>query len=178
MECLSTLGARRVLDVGTGASSLPALLETAGIRVRAIDQQSSYWQGGFFNHHVLVERVEAGRVDGTYDAVLLISTLEHIPAWREAVATLARTSRHLVLTVPYTEGNEHANIHPAGGLTRVFGADDLGEIEAAWGGKVVSRKFVACWSGSRYYEGEQVPPHEVQDPRAAHVGLFLISRGE
>ena len=84
---LNALQPQRVLDVGSGISALPSLLATCGFLVTATDNVSDYWTSGMLNRHwhTVDDDIRRSRLTGQYDAVLCISTLEHIPEHADAV---------------------------------------------------------------------------------------------
>ena len=120
-------GCRTVLDVGTGRSPWPALLTTAGMDVTAIDAMDDYWQkrGGFFNHHYPVEHHDIReRIDGHYDAVTCISTLEHIEQWEKALQNMKSCAGRVILTVPV---GDRYRILEDQVLTQVFTPSMIGQ---------------------------------------------------
>jgi SAM-dependent methyltransferase len=100
--------ARRVLDVGSGTTAWPALLSNCGYHVTATDQMGVYWNGRYFNQHYHIIRDDITRtgMTVTFDAVMFLSALQHVPDHEAAVAALGELVAPgglLVLAVPYNE---------------------------------------------------------------------------
>ena len=98
-QCLS------VLDVGTGNNSFASTMIHCGYNVTAIDKMEGYWKS-FKNHHIYVinDDITKSELDDTFDAVICISTLEHIVNYEDAVSNMVKMLNHkgiLILTFPY-----------------------------------------------------------------------------
>jgi SAM-dependent methyltransferase len=106
----------RVLDVGAGESTVSLSLATLGYRVVALDPRGSPFEHPYLE--VVAKRIEDYNPDERFDAILCISTIEHIglPAYSltpspadadrralEALGAMLSPSGILVLTVPYAE---------------------------------------------------------------------------
>ena len=100
-----------LLDVGSGRGAFlfPLLTEIPGVDVTSIDILShrvdllqSVAIGGISNLHALERNLCDWDVpDGSFDAVILLEVLEHIPDVEKAVANAVRIAgKYLVVTVP------------------------------------------------------------------------------
>lgn len=120
---LSRVYPKSVMDVGSGLSAFPALVQEGGtIEVVAIDNWKDYWIAPFVNSHfsVVSDDITEEKARGPFEAITCISTLEHIrsfyPAVKNMVAALA-PSGVLIMTFPFCEAVYHHNIyeHPEAG---------------------------------------------------------------
>ena len=127
-----------VLDVGATESSLSLSLATLGYQVTAIDPRPNPLQHERL--HVVVGRVEEWEHEGEFDAVLCLSTIEHIGTRaydQEAtdrrvdleamkrIRDLTRPGGILVLTTPVGRGSGDK-------LGRVYGREGLDELLEGW----------------------------------------------
>jgi hypothetical protein len=168
--------AQTVLDVGTGLSCWPAMLELCGLSVTATDNWSDYWGDARpVNRHyeIIDDDICQTRLSGPYDLVTCLSTLEHIADWPCAVETMLSLSRYVYLTVPFHETVSAADAYglPDAGYTnpypcRIFSRDDVSE----W--PIVSETFWLCFTGPFWTQGERVVPREVE--AGGHLAGFLV----
>lgn len=118
---------KRILDVGTGMTSLPHLMRNCGFHVTATDNIKDYWPKGMVNrhYHVINDDITHSSLAATYDAITCISVLEHIQEHREAIKSMYRLlapGGRLVLTCPYNEEQYVRNVYtlPASSVTESF----------------------------------------------------------
>ena len=119
---LSQIYPRKVLDIGTGVTSLPRLLRQCGFLVTAIDNVRDYWTSGMINshYHIIDDDITDTQLTEKFDFITCISVLEHIEKSGSAVRNMFNllTPRgHLVLTFPYTENNYIENVYHQDGST-------------------------------------------------------------
>src|SRR3982074_1624014 len=78
---------KTILDVGTGATALPALMANVGAVVTAIDNIKDYCPDGMINRHWLVldDDIQRTKLTQKFAMVTCISTLEHIKEYDAAV---------------------------------------------------------------------------------------------
>lgn len=178
LRAVNLCGPREVLDVGTGATSWPHLLASAGLAVTAIDKVEGYWTGGLFNRHfyVLRDDVTRTRLGREFDLVTCMSTLQHVPAADAAVTgvfDLTKPGGHLVLTFPYNErryvedvyslpGSSYGRAFPFG--CHVFSREQLDGWLTRSGGELVAQEYYRVFTGELWSFGERLFP-----PR--HVGV-------
>jgi hypothetical protein len=182
---------RTVLDVGPGLSSWPHLLKLSGIRVDAIDKSEGYWAEGVFNRHYLVERediTETPQNSKMYDMVTCISTLEHIPNYKDALIGMfgrLKENGHIVLTTPYNEKKYVRNIYETSGagygrdyprLCQVFNRRSLEAPVEKLGGEVVDQEYYRLFSGEFFTYGQRICPPERSHSTSAHLACLLIRR--
>ncbi|KPK97628.1 MAG: hypothetical protein AMJ95_08075 [Omnitrophica WOR_2 bacterium SM23_72] len=105
-----------VLDIGSGTTSLPSLMNTCGFVVTAIDNIYDYWPSGMFNKHFYVvnDNIVQTKITEKFDLITCISVLEHIKNHKSAIQnmfSLLKPGGHLVLTFPYNENSYIENVY-------------------------------------------------------------------
>lgn len=114
---ISHLWPRTAIDVGTGMSPLPAMLQNCGILTSAIDNIEDYWENDMLNKHFWVKNEDITCLvnNQKYDLVCCISVLEHIndhdKALKGLTSLLKDTNSRLILTFPYTEDSYCSNVY-------------------------------------------------------------------
>ena len=171
-ENLSQTYPKSVLDVGTGRTALPQMMRTCGFLVTAIDNVRDYWPSGMINrhYHVLDDDILDPRINGPFDFITCISTLEHIREHDRAVKmmfSLLRPGGRLVLTFPY---NEKAYVENVYALPGSIGADKYSFITQAFSRReidrwandnratVFSQEYWRLFDGPYWTIGERVSP--------------------
>jgi len=144
----------RILDVGAAESMIPLSLASLGYSVTALDPRP--YPVEHPNLTVTVGTIEDLTAVEPFDAVLCISTLEHVgsgeygqaeeagadAAALERIGSLLRTEGLLVLTAPYGEAVD-------GKGARVYDRARLDELLAGWNVDdltVVRRRNAITWS--------------------------------
>ena len=154
-EVITRTAPKTVLDVGTGKTALPHLMQTCGLQVTAIDNIYDYWSKyGMFNRHfyVIDDDITRTVLKGGFDLITCISTLEHIANADAAVrnmASLLTPGGHLVITCPYTEQAYQNNVYTLAGTTanavdyicQSFSRDNLNTWTASNGLKIVAQEY-------------------------------------
>ena len=107
---------KRILDVGTGMTSLPHLMRNCGFYVTATDNIQDYWPSGMVNrhYHILNDDITHSSLSESFDVITCISVLEHIKEHRDAIKSMFRLlvpGGHLILTCPYNEESYVANVY-------------------------------------------------------------------
>jgi len=193
---LNALQPRTVLDVGSGVSALPSLLSTCGFVVTATDNVRDYWPPGMLNRHwhTVDDDIRASKLPGPFDAVLCVSTLEHIREHDAAMRQMLRLMRpggHLILTIPYHETTYHPNVYES--PEAAYGADlpypaqsfSRAELdgwlasEPTYSAKLVNQEYWQCFTGDLWTFGELVrPPRRAAGPQDRHqLTCLTIQRG-
>lgn len=117
LDMLMKHKASNILDVGTGKSCLPSLLNLCHFNVTASDSKDKYWSDGFVNTHYPVVKDDicnTGFNDDSFDAVVCISTLEHIADFNNAVHNMIRITKDggiLLLSFPYSHDQFVENVY-------------------------------------------------------------------
>ena len=89
LKKLGQHNASTVLDIGPGRSSFPHLLWYCGYKVTAIDPARQYWGAREQNrHYPVIDADITDSVVGRFDAVISISTIEHIKNIRDALKNI------------------------------------------------------------------------------------------
>ena len=181
-----------VLDVGTGTTALPALLDTCGCVVTAIDNIRDYWSAGMVNRHwyVIDDDIQETSQAGPFDMVTCISVLEHINDHRTTVRNMMRLLRpegHLVLAGPYTEGEYVEDCYRVPGadessrklpyICRSYSRAELDGWLTDNDGELVAAEYWRTWSGRHWSLGERIAPPEPSSREQPHThACFLIRR--
>ena len=126
LKHFSKIYPKRVLDVGTGVSSLPHIIRYCGSLVTSIDNFKDYWTDEAINRHFHVINEDINNPDTTkkFDLITCISVLEHIENAEKAVCNmfnLLNPKGYLILTFPYTENKYYANVYQENGSS--YGQD-------------------------------------------------------
>lgn len=181
---LNALQPRTVLDVGSGESALPSLLSTCGFEVTATDNVRDYWPPGMLNRHwhIVDDDIRDSKLTGPFDAVICVSTLEHIPEHAAAVRHMLRLTRpggHLILTAPYNETRYHPNVYAAPeaayGRDLPYPAQSFSRAELdGWlatdaEATLVDQEYWECFTGDLWTFGDLLrPPRRATGPQDRH----------
>lgn len=181
---LNVLQPQTVLDVGTGTSAFPSLLSTCGFVVTATDNVHDYWPRGMLNRHwhIVDDDIRASKLTGPFDAVICVSTLEHILEHASAMRHMLRLTRpggHLIVTAPYNETRYHPNVYaaPEAGYghdlpypAQSFSRAELdGWLAGEYAATLVDQEYWQCFTGDLWTFGELLrPPQRAAGPQARH----------
>lgn len=178
-----------ILDVGTGKSSLPHLLWICGYEVTAIDNVSDYWTDGLVNRHfeVIDQDITQPTLEGRFDLVTCISTVEHIPDHGTAIRSMANLlppGGHLALSVPYNETAYHPNAYDLPGssygqsnpyATQIYSRAEVDEWLTETGCELVEQQYWRVFTGELWTQGEHVYPfEEVERDDRHHLSCLLL----
>lgn len=181
---LNAVQPQTVLDVGSGVSALPSLLSTCGFVVTATDNVRDYWPPGMLNRHwhTVDDDIRASKLTGPFDAVVCVSTLEHIAEHAAAMHHMLRLTRpggHLIVTAPYNETTYHPNVYTA--PESLYGRDlpypaqsfSRAELNAWLSGEhaatLVDQEYWQCFTGALWTFGELLrPPRRATGPQDRH----------
>ena len=157
-----TLPGRAVLDVGVGEfPSLWYALMQSGFDARGIDVIKEYFAklpAGLRERLFYDDIVNTRLRPDSFDGVLCVSTLEHIPDWKQAVLNMRGLCKHLgklVFTLPFSHSSPCENIKTKGKLTRVFSFAQVQMIQRL-AGSVVRSETYRCWDGLRWRDGQRL----------------------
>jgi SAM-dependent methyltransferase len=181
---LNALQPQTVLDVGSGVSALPSLLSTCGFVVTSIDNVRDYWPPDMLNRHwhTVDDDIRASKLPGPFDAVICVSTLEHIVEHAAAMRQMLRLTRpggHLILTVPYNDARYHPNVYDAPEArygrdlpypARSFSRAELnGWLTSTYAATLVDQEYWQCFTGALWTFGELLrPPRRAAGPEDRH----------
>lgn len=169
---IARLYPQKVLDVGTGASSLPHLMRKCNCLVTAIDNIKDYWPSGMANrhYHVIDDDITNPNLNDMFDLITCISVLEHIGNPDLALMNmfaLLNPGGHLVLTFPYNEKIYHGNVYDLPGssygqdapyITQSYSRAELDKWVLDNNGVIVSQEYWQFWDGELWTVGNQIIP--------------------
>lgn len=192
-EAITTTAPETVLDIGTGKTALPHLMQSCGLKVTATDNIYDYWSKyGMFNRHfyVIDDDITKSRLTQTFDMVTCISTLEHIADFESAVENMARLLKpggHLVLTCPYTENMYVDNVYKRLGssvnsevtyICQSFSRANLDTWLSRNRMKIVQQEYWQCFDGDLWSVGKAInPPRKVSKEQKHQLTCLLIQKG-
>ena len=170
-----------VLDVGTGRTALPSLINTAGYMVSAIDADVG------FNRHWLIIKDDITNIRTIrfrkFDFISCISVLEHIPEHEKAfdgMLDLLSKDGYICLTVPWNPDEFIDNIYDnaecnvlrnKGDLCHVFSNADLDKWLLKC--RLIDYEFWKIWGGKYWGYGYRRQPVEgkITD---SHLACLLL----
>jgi SAM-dependent methyltransferase len=173
----------RVLDVGTGTSSLPHLMSHCGAGVIAIDKFRGYWGRRPLNRHfqVTADDICSSRIRDSFDLITCVGVIQHVPGHLAAMQTMARLLRpggSLVVCFFYNEEQSVPDVYRlsssnAFGHRRTYGCQILSRREVdEWvrrtGLRVVDRELWDCFTGEYWSMGERRQPPRLSSPAEPH----------
>ncbi len=188
---LSVFYPKKILDIGSGTSSLPHLIRMCGMEVKATDYKSSYWSNSLINRHYIVQKDDITNTDikGSFDFIVCISALEHIPNHNDAVKNmfgLLSGQGHILLTFPYTEKSYKHNVYELPGstygqkspyITQSFSRAEINGWLKANNGRIVSQEYWQFWDGDYWTVGNQViPPRLVGSEEKHQITCILLAK--
>jgi len=191
-EQLTRAFPRTVLDVGTGRTALPQLMRTCGFLVTAIDNIKDYWPSGMVNrhYHVLDDDILEPKVNGPFDFITCISTLEHIRDHARAMRmmfSLLKPGGRLVVTFPYNEMTYVENVYALPGsigadkypfVTQVFSRRELEQWARDNGAQVVAQEYWRYFDGAFWTIGQRVvPPARVESGDLHQISCIALVKG-
>lgn len=190
-RCIAETAPRTLLDVGTGQTAFPHLVENCGVRVTALDRGSGYWDLPLANRHFPLTKgdITAPRLERRFDMIVCVSVLEHIPNHRDALRgmfQLLQPGGHLVLTFPY---NEHQYVpdvyrHPDAGygkdygfIAQVYSRRELEAWLADTGAEVVCQEYHEAFTGELWTVGVRLNPiRRSGRDRKHHLTCLLLRK--
>lgn len=180
-----------VLDVGTGQSALPHLMANCGFRATAIDKTQGYWRGGFINRHyyVIKDDITNPKMIKSFDLIICISVLEHIPNHQAAVKgmfRLLKSGGHLILTFPYNEEQYIDNVYKLSNagygqnkpyICQVYSRKEIDDWMQENKGRIVDQEYYQVFTGDLWTFGERLyPPRKVSEQEKRHLTCILIEK--
>ena len=188
---LAEIYPRSVLDVGTGTTALPDLIQNCGFLVTATDNVRDYWPAGMFNrhYHVVDDDITNTRLRDTFDFITCVSVLEHIENADAAVRnmlTLLNPGGHLLMTLPYNEKRYVRNVYELPGssygrslpyIAQAYSRAQLDEWFRDGRGTIVDQEYWQFWDGDYWTVGNQViPPRPVRAEDKHQLSCILVQR--
>ena len=184
---LGRLAPRTVLDVGTGTTALPALLDTCGYDVTAIDNVTDYWPKGMENKHwdVLDDDIRAPKIEGQFDAVVCVSVIEHILEYYQALDGLAKLTKpggHIIMTCPYNTSIGSENCYSLEGsygkkhpyICRQLTRPALSQWLERSGVRIVAQEWWQVFDSDVWSVGKLIQPPEPAGATDLHQHTCLL----
>lgn len=181
----------KILDVGTGRTSWPHLLYSAGFHVTAADNVTDYWPRGMTNRHWLVRDVDITNPQGfddTFDVLTCISVLDHVVEFDRAVANMAgmlRPNGLLLLTMPFSAHQPYdpdvcARPDSYNGKTHAYrcqsyNATQLRQWCVSNQLRVTASEYWSMWSGPVFGTGQPLPWKLVSEADPHQLGCFALT---
>lgn len=190
-EQLAELNPANVLDIGSGATAVPAVMAQCGVVVTAIDNVRDFWPEGMTNRHfhILDEDITAPKLDRRFDLISCVSVLEHIRDSGRAVEAMFRLlapGGHLVLTCPYSEPRYCPNVyeqpdsdafgHTVPYICQSYSGAELRNWVERSHAVVVKQEFWRFYSGEFWSCGSRVAPPRSVDRNEPHQLTCLLLR--
>lgn len=182
---------KTLLDVGTGTTSLPHLLRTCGVKVKAIDNIKDYWPNGMFNRHfyVINDDILDPHMPEKFDMITCISVLEHIPEFDLAIKNMVQLLNKggfLVITcpsspLPYVE-NCYALPDSSYGknskyVTQSFSPETIENWCEKYKLEIVETEYWKFWSGDYWTCGKQIiPPLKSNDNESYQIRCIAFKK--
>lgn len=189
-KVISDLYPQKVLDVGTGTTSLPHLIRNCGCLVTAADNIRDYWSHGMFNRHyyIINDDITETSLTDSFDLITCVSVLEHIAKPDDAVRnmfTLLKGDGYLILTFPYNESSYIKNVYDlpmasygknAPYITQSYSRGDLQRWLKENQAIVVSQEYWQLWTGEYWTQGELVVPPKRTTEKDNHQLTCVLLR--
>lgn len=186
---LTKLMPKTILDVGTGTTALPHVMQNCGFIVTAIDNFRDYWSKRICNRHfyIIEDDILNPKIDQRFDLITCISVLEHIPESNEAVKSMSNLltkDGYLVLTFPYNENLYVNNIytHPdasygkdAPYICQVYSRSEIDNWLKNSPLELIKQDYWQVFSGRLWTLGERIiPPKRVSIYEPHHLTCVLF----
>ena len=161
-----------VLDVGTGTTALPHLLNSCGFIVTAIDNIDDYWEGGICNRHfyIIHDNITQTQITKTFELISCVRVLEHIRNHEAAIQcmfSLLGEGASLALTFPYNANRYIQKVYklPAAGygenapyICQVFWRNEVDNWLRKNKGTIVEQEYWQSFSGDLWTCCERLYP--------------------
>jgi len=182
---------KKILDVGTGMTSLPHLMRNCGFHVTAIDNINDYWPAGMVNrhYHVLNDDITQTTLTSSYEVITCISVLEHIKEHREAIKSMYKLlvpGGRLILTCPYNEDQYVQNVYELpespvknklSFVTQAFSRCELNLWLEDTSFQVIEQEYWEFFDGEYWTCGERiVPPRRVEVHNRHQLTCLLLKK--
>jgi len=171
LSCLNKFKMKKILDVGTGANAFSATLKHCGFDMTASDLMGNYWKS-YQNRHIYVVKDDITKSQfqaKSFDAVICISVLEHIPDFKSAVANMAKIIRQegiLILTFPYSHDTFCDNVYKLDTadpvskkfkfIARSYSESQIEEWCKEFNLVEIERKLIKGWDGKFWRNGNRL----------------------
>lgn len=189
-EQISKQYPKKILDIGTGLTSLPHLMANCGCHVKAIDNIKDYWDYGLFNRHFYVENqdITKPKIKETFDLITCISTLEHIENYDKAVESmlsLLNPGGYLIMTFPYNDKKYEDNVYRLKGSNAInippykTHSFSRNEVEKWSKNKmtIIKQEYWQFFTGEYWTIGEKLMiPQQVKENELHQISCLLLQK--
>jgi len=188
---ISSIYPPEILDVGTGLSPWPALLNYCGYNVTAIDEINNYWGSRMHNPHyfIIQENITNPKMDRKFELITCISTLEHIPKHNEAVKGMFKLLKNrgvLILTFPYNKKRYVENVYKLAKtgygkdfqyICQIFSRAEVDLWLSENPGKIIEQEYYEAYTGDLWTLGKRLyPVKKVSEDEKHHLTAILIQK--
>jgi len=180
-----------VLDVGTGKTSLPHMIWTSGINIKATDNIRDYWSFGMVNRHFYVQNDDITKtsIEEKFDMITCISVLEHIKDSDTAVKNmfnLLNKNGHLIITCPYNENEYCPNVYDLEGstygqehkfVTQSYSKKQVDKWLSDNNAEIIEQQYWKFWDGDFWTVGNQIiPPLQVSADEKHQITCLIMRK--
>jgi SAM-dependent methyltransferase len=163
---------KSILDVGTGRTALPHLMQNCNIKTAAIDNITDYWKDEFHNRHfyIINDDITKTKLTEQFEMITCVSVLEHIIEFDSAVnsmVNLLKPGGHLILTFPYNEFSYIPNAYDLKGSTygknfsfktQIYTREIINNWINIHNLELVEQEYWRFWTGNFWTVGEIILP--------------------
>ncbi|MDO9081991.1 MAG: methyltransferase domain-containing protein [Humidesulfovibrio sp.] len=188
-EALGMAYPQRLLEVGSGVTSLPDLIARGGIDVTAIDVLAGPAQNNP-SYYVLNRDIQYDSFPNEFQMVTCISVLEHIPLYEAAMKSMVDSlveRGHLVLTIPlntqefvpnvYMQPGNHFYKPDCGTLACAYSLTMVRGWQKAFHLAPVLERYYRQYAGEGFGMGEPLPSPQACGPDDfPDLGCFLFRK--
>ena len=184
---------KSILDVGSGKSAFPALLQNCGFKVTALDKMDEYWKTNKEQINPFYDVIKddicdlKGKYD-LFDAISCISVLEHITTYDNAIngmVSLLKKDGLLILTFPFSDYEYISNVYELqesdkasskfSYIAQSFSEKEILEWKNKYGLLEVNREYIKGWSGKYWRCGDRVSfPNVTDNKKEADAACFAF----
>lgn len=192
LKWLAELNIKKILEVGSGRNAFSSVLQHCGYDVVAADLKKGYWSS-FANRHIHVhtDDITNSRFkDKSFDAIVCISTLEHINDYTAAIkemSRIVRTGGILILTFPYSHDEFCDNVYSLPDsdelsntfryIARSFSDENLDVFVRENTMTEVERVYIRGWEGKFWRTGNRINfPYVIDDKEEANAICVLLRK--
>lgn len=182
---------QHLLDVGSGKTALPALINNCGFNVTAIDNIKDFWPKGMINHHyyIIDDNILSTKLQNKFDMITCISVLEHIKDHARAMQSMFRlleSGGHLILSFPYNDTRYHSNVYDLQGsnapkglpyITQAFSRNELNDWIRDNNASIIEQEYWKYFAGDYWSVGERLDyPVKVSVGEPHQISTILLKK--
>lgn len=180
---LAELYPERILDIGTGITALPRLMQNCGFVVTAMDNVRDYWSSNMINRYYYVadDDITNSELNDKFDLITCVSVIEHIEKVDDAIKnifSLLKPNGHLLITFPYSDDVYIKNVYEREDsvcfkkelpyITQSFSRNVVEKWLDDNNGVILDQEFWQIWTGEYWSEGEELIPPKKASQNSLH----------